>query len=491
MPTLIENTCEVFKQSLTSFVEDSPSFNEDLTGEMVKLFSQALEDASGAACREGLKEYIEAHECNTETVDRDGKSYRFKSVISKPILSRFGVIDVERRSYYHWQGGAGIFPIDEAIDMAGRYVMADVVEYMLFGAGPLTAQELEAMFDKMSHFKPSASLIQNIINQDGQALSNYINDPEYINTARKIEAPEQEATALVASFDGANLLVREPGQKRGAKPKRPTKDNESKGQEKSCCYKNAMIGCISFYNSKPAEDNVIKFSTGEPAVEPNRINSIYLGRMPEERYPTFKAEFERTLTEAEQLVVDDVVKILLMDGARGFWKYADENPRYDDYIKVVDFFHAAEHLSRLAEALFGKSSTKGQDWYEKWVTKLKHETASVDGMLRSVSRYQKENKLPKSRQKDLATEITFFQNNKDRMGYSELVAQGLPIGSGPVEAACKMIVKSRFCQSGMRWSKQGGQNVMNLRVIQKSNQWDHTWNSFQESGGYQRHHKAA
>jgi hypothetical protein len=77
------------------------------------------------------------------------------------------------------------------------------------------------------------------------------------------------------------------------------------------------------------------------------------------------------------------------------------------------------------------------------------------------------------------------------MGYSELVERGLPIGSGPVEAACKMIVKSRFCQSGMRWSIQGGQNVMNLRVIQKSSQWDKTWNTFQETGGYQTHHQAA
>ena len=65
-------------------------------------------------------------------------------------------------------------------------------------------------------------------------------------------------------------------------------------------------------------------------------------------------------------------------------------------------------------------------------------------------------------------ELTFFDRNQDRMGYSDLVDRALPIGSGPVEAACKTIVKSRFCQSGMRWSIQGGQNVMNLRVLQKS-----------------------
>lgn len=488
MPTLIENTCEAFKQSLTSFVENNPSINENsLSDEMVCLFSQALEEAAGDACRDGLKEYIETHEVDTETVERDGKNFRFKEVISKPMLSRFGVINIERRGYYHWRGGSGIFPLDEAMGMTGRYVFPDVVEFILFGAGMLTPKDLEAMFEKMNSFKPSASLIQNIINQDGQALHNYINNPEYTGSVRKVEAPQEAATALVASFDGANLMVREPGKKRGARAKRPGKDNKSKDREKSCSYKNAMIGSISFYNSRQTDDT----DSGQPVIKPNRINSFYLGRMPQERYPAFKADFERSLVEAQEIAPNDVVKILLMDGARGFWKYADKNPLYDGYIKIVDYFHAAEHLSRLSVALFGKSSMTGQSWYEKWLTKLKHEPDGVESMLRSVKYYQKNCKLSKNRQQDLATEITFFQNNKGRMGYSDLVEKGLPIGSGPVEAACKTIVKSRFCQSGMRWSIQGGQNVMNLRVIQKSSQWNQTWNSFQKTGGYQKHCEAA
>ena len=221
MPTLIENTCEVFKQSLTSFVENNPSINENsLCSETIGLFSDALEEATATACQKGLKDYIESQDAELEAVERGGKSYRFKNVMSKPMLTRFGVIEVERRAYYHWQKGAGIFPLDEAISMSGRYAMADVTESILFGAGMLTPKELEAMFDKISPFKCSASLIQKIINQDGQALHNFPNDQQCGATARKIEPLEEVATALVASFDGANLMVREPGKKRGARSKR-------------------------------------------------------------------------------------------------------------------------------------------------------------------------------------------------------------------------------------------------------------------------------
>jgi len=37
------------------------------------------------------------------------------------------------------------------------------------------------------------------------------------------------------------------------------------------------------------------------------------------------------------------------------------------------------------------------------------------------------------------------------MNYHEHLANGWPIGSGVVEAACKTIVKQRMCQGGMRF----------------------------------------
>ena len=73
------------------------------------------------------------------------------------------------------------------------------------------------------------------------------------------------------------------------------------------------------------------------------------------------------------------------------------------------------------------------------------------------------------------------------MNYHEFVEEGLPIGSGPVEAACKCIVKARLCQSGMRWSKEGGENVLCLRTLNKSRQWDTAWSHYRQSGGY--HHQ--
>jgi hypothetical protein len=84
----------------------------------------------------------------------------------------------------------------------------------------------------------------------------------------------------------------------------------------------------------------------------------------------------------------------------------------------------------------------------------------------------------KSRLKELQKELTFFKRNNRLMTYADFREKGFPIGSGPVEAAAKVLVKQRLCRSGMRWSRSGGQHVLTLRAYMKSGTWDEMWNAY-------------
>ena len=88
-------------------------------------------------------------------------------------------------------------------------------------------------------------------------------------------------------------------------------------------------------------------------------------------------------------------------------------------------------------------------------------------------------KIGTQRYKELQSQLTFFKNNKSKMNYLYFLNNGWPIGSGPVEAACKTIVKQRLCRSGMRWLRKGCQAILNLRTIVKSNRWEKFWEHFQ------------
>ena len=57
------------------------------------------------------------------------------------------------------------------------------------------------------------------------------------------------------------------------------------------------------------------------------------------------------------------------------------------------------------------------------------------------------------------------------MRYRHYSRQQLPIGSGVTEAACKSVFTQRLKRSGMSWTIEGGQVILDLRVIWLSGVW--------------------
>ncbi|MUL39273.1 hypothetical protein BWI75_24000 [Gloeocapsopsis sp. AAB1 = 1H9] len=48
---------------------------------------------------------------------------------------------------------------------------------------------------------------------------------------------------------------------------------------------------------------------------------------------------------------------------------------------------------------------------------------------------------------------------------------GLPIGSGMVESACKWLIQQRFKGVGMRWSEDGFNHLLHLRLAWLTLPW--------------------
>ena len=78
---------------------------------------------------------------------------------------------------------------------------------------------------------------------------------------------------------------------------------------------------------------------------------------------------------------------------------------------------------------------------------------------------------------------TYFDNHRHQMDYPRFVAEGLPIGSGVIEAACKTLVKQRLCASGMRWKTKGAGIVLSLRALtQTVGRWAQFWQKIDQFG---------
>lgn len=435
-----------------------------LTSELAGQVSQALENAMASATRAALKTFIERYDVSEPSLDINGQTVRFKDRVSKEFLTRFGPIDIQRGLYQADRGGSAYVPLDIFWEMQGHYAVPEVREAICFAMAHMTAEETAQLFSMCSLFKPSSQAIKNVVEKVQMEI-----EPHWETLDQRVRdqiKPSSETRALVVSMDGVNVLLREPGSRQRRPSERPGTEQET---EKNSSYKNAMVGTISLYGD-------VVDAQKNPC--PERLATFSTARMPEHRAVTFKNRFDLQVADMENNVGSEVTKVILCDAHPVLWNYIDHHARFDDYEKLVDFYHTEEHLSKAAEALFGKKSEQAQDWYNTYRTKLLEQDGGASSVIRSMMYYRDRLRLSKSRLKRLSQEQTFFRRNKHRMTYADFRCRGLPIGSGPVEAACKSIVKTRLCRSGMRWSREGGQRILNLRCYAKSGLWNEFWNAY-------------
>lgn len=78
----------------------------------------------------------------------------------------------------------------------------------------------------------------------------------------------------------------------------------------------------------------------------------------------------------------------------------------------------------------------------------------------------------KSKNKEAEKLINYYQSNINRMDYVayKKIGAGI-IGSGAIESAHRTVVQKRMKLSGQRWTIEGAQNLLNLRVIKMNEQW--------------------
>ena len=108
--------------------------------------------------------------------------------------------------------------------------------------------------------------------------------------------------------------------------------------------------------------------------------------------------------------------------------------------EVIDFYHAAGHLDTALAAAYGDTHPKRRAQFEKQRHVLLEDYKGVEKVIRSLVHLR--DTYP--RRKKIARELKYFRRNRHRMRYAALKEQGLPIGSGVTEAACKTLSNERM-----------------------------------------------
>ena len=419
---------------------------------------QKLMELMRGVCVAGFRVWLEQADCSDDTLERDGRRLRFKLASTKEFVTPCGPLVVTRRLFQEDHGGPTVAPRDEAWGMVGQFATPEVRELSAFLMGLVTPQEAEQVLEKSSLCPVGRTTLKKLAGQFGEWLEEH---EAVIADVRAAEAIPPQTRVLCASLDGTNLRLAEPG----PKPGRPVAGDI--GELAPTCFKNAMIGTVSLYGDVPPDETT-----------PTRLQTRCVARMPEESSPTFRRQFEAEVSDTLARCGPDVLRVLVLDAAKSLWSYVESRPLFADFEKIVDFHHAVEHLALASDALFGKGTDDAKTWTARHRHTLLEHDDGARRVIRAMDRAAAKQRPSKAARLEVAKQRQFFVNNGDRMTYATFRIRGLPIGSGPVEAAGKTLVTIRLCRSGMRWTRTGGQHILGLRTLIKSNRWDATWSRY-------------
>jgi hypothetical protein len=382
--------------------------------EVVQVIGQAL-----------TRELLQAKAEAPPRVEYEGKAYYRKAATPGAYQTPYGEVVVERSLYQSSTGGRTICPLEQQCQLRFGSATPRLAEIVSFKLASQTAREVEEDLATCQGLALSDTYLREVGEQVGQLARDRVGGWQLQGPAVTVPV-----ATLATGVDGTTMPI--------------------VGE----AYKEAMCGTIALYEA-----------------DGTRLHTEYLGAMPETGKATFAARVTARVAQVRARY-PHARHVCFGDGAQWNWDFFAT--QYPDAIWVLDFYHAATHLHRVAELLFGKGPA-AEEYYERWRTTLLEESNGVAAVLRSLIYYRNRTARAPRTARAVETELNYFRRHTAEMQYATFRAARIPIGSGVTEAGCKELIKARFGRSGMRWNRPTGAPLLQLRAIRLSQYWKSFW----------------
>jgi len=376
-------------------------------------------------------------ECGSEFVDRKRSEKTLLTVVGPVRLARWSQ---RCRGCGKWRVLA-----DESLDVVGTGFSPGVRRMMAGTGAALCFAKSAEMIAQLAGLRVTAKEVERV----AEAVGSEVAAREEAKTAAALRGEGESGPAAVATLylaaDGTGVPVL----------RRETEGRKGKGEDGIARTREAKLGAV--FTSSAVDDE------GRPVRDPG--STTYVGKI--ENVDQFG---ERLYAEADRRGLNQAKQVVgLGDGAPWVWGLFDFH--FPGAVQIVDFYHAAEHLSGIARLLHPDEEAQRKAWFQTARKKLKRgRVAEIIAEVKSApGRGKKKEEMEKA--------LAYFEKNRERMRYDRFRKQGLFIGSGVVEAGCKSVIGARLKQSGMHWSVRGANAIIALRCCLESGGFEDYWES--------------
>ena len=163
--------------------------------------------------------------------------------------------------------------------------------------------------------------------------------------------------------------------------------------------------------------------------------------------------------------------VAVTDGALWCQRFIDLHR--PDAVRILDFPHAVEQLSTVAQSVFGPGTAAASEWLGIQRHALRH--GQEESVLTAIEQLATTPGLATSVVAIVQGVLGYLRSRRDHIHYEAFTAAGWPIGSGCVESGNKLVVEARRKGAGMHWARANVNPVLALRTVLANDRWDECW----------------
>ena len=374
-----------------------------------------------------------------------GHAAHYHDTRPKQLLTALGPVRFQRSYYVCPHCHQGQSPRDRELDVEGVSCSPGVRRMLAVVGSESSFEQGREQLELLAGIEVTAKAVERQAEAIGSDIE--IRQQSEIGRAKQLQLPVAGGPAvplLYIEMDGTGIPV----------AKSETEGRAGKVDGQPARTREVKLGCVFTQTSTDSEGRPVRDEDSTSYVAAIETAEAFGLRL-------YTEAWRRGWSRAQK-------KVVIGDGAIWIWNLADQH--FPSAIQIVDLYHARQHLWDLSAKLFPNDSKGLRPWIARCLDRL--ERGKIEALVKILR-----DAPPGADElaKTIANEAEYFERNAERMRYPAFRAQGLFVGSGVVEAGCKVVIGARLKCSGMFWTVRGANAIIALRCCRISRRFEDYW----------------
>jgi hypothetical protein len=374
-----------------------------------------------------------------------GQAAHYHDTRPKQLLTALGPVRFQRGYYVCPHCHQGHSPRDRELDVEGVSCSPGVRRMLAVVGSESSFDQGREQLELLAGIEVTAKAVERHAEAIGSNIE--LRQQSEIGRAKQLELPVAGGPAvplLYIEMDGTGIPV----------SKSETEGRAGKVDGQPARTREVKLGCIFTQTSTDSEGRPVRDEDSTSYVAAIETAEAFGLRL-------YTEAWRRGWSRAQK-------KVVIGDGAIWIWNLADQH--FPSAVQIVDLYHARQHLWDLSAKLFPNDSKGLKRWIARCLDRLQQ------GKIEALVKILRDSPSATDELgKTIDNEAEYFERNAERMRYPAFRAQGLFVGSGVVEAGCKVVIGARLKCSGMFWTVRGANSIIALRCCRISRRFEDYW----------------